>query len=295
MPNKNPLASIILPCKNEGSNIKNTLDSILSTTTTVKYEIIVVDDASQDGCVEKIKDSLNYRTVQFFTTEGLGSAKARNFGAQQARGKYLVFCDAHIFVEAFWLDKLLVSFKTPGVDAVSPAIAAHDNPVAIGYGQILNEKVEAKWITTNPRKITHVPLLPGGCVAYPKDVFEQVGGFNEGFQVWGYEDIEISYRTWIMGFTCAVNPNVKVIHIFRKSHPYKVTMDDYYFNLLHMAFVHFKPERISKVVEQIKKYGHFSKILVDVMFSDAWRQRSKYKQIRKHDDDWFMETFKVNL
>lgn len=291
----NPRVSIILPCKNEGDNVRNTLDSILLTKTNVSYEIIVVDDASQDGCVEKIKNNVSYKEVKFFSTQGLGSAKARNFGAEQAKGQYLVFCDAHVFVEAYWLDKLLKGFNSPEVGAVCPAIAPHDNPDAVGYGQKMNEKVEAKWILTNPQKITSVPLVPGGCVAFRREVFNEIGGFNKGFRVWGLEDLEISFRTWLMGYSCVVNPEVKILHVFRPAHPYRVTMDDVNFNLLYMALVHFKGERIAKVLDMVKSYPHFSYVLVSAIFSDAWQQRKHYLEVRKHDDDWYMEKFNVNL
>jgi hypothetical protein len=137
--------------------------------------------------------------------------------------------------------------------------------------------------------------VPGGCVAYRKEVFQQIGGFNNGFRVWGLEDLEISFRTWIMGYSCVVNPHVKVLHVFRSAHPYRVTMEDVNYNLIYMAFVHFKAERIAKVLDLVKNYPTFSSVLVSVFFSDVWQQRKVYHQIRKHDDDWFMERFNVNL
>lgn len=290
-----PTVSIILPCKNEGENVRSTLDSILLTKTNVDYEIIVVDDDSQDGCVENIKNVVRYKDVKFLRTSGLGSAKARNFGAQHAKGQYLVFCDAHVFVEAYWLDKLLEGFNIPAAGAVCPAIAPHDNPDAIGYGQVMNERVEAKWILTNPKEITPVGLVPGGCVAFRREVFEEIGGFNKGFRVWGLEDLEISFRTWLMGYSCLVNPKVKILHVFRPAHPYRVTMDDVNYNLLYMALVHFKGERIAKVLDMVKNQRNFSRVLVSAIFSDAWQQRRHYLQVRKHDDDWYMEKFKINF
>lgn len=295
MKSRNRLVSIVIPCKNEGNHIKTTLDSILGTATGLKYEIIVVDDASEDGSVEKIKNDGAYHEVRFFTTTGLGSAKARNFGAEQANGDYLVFCDAHVFVEAFWLDKLVGTLRNPEIGAVCPAIAPHNQPAAIGYGQVMNEKVEAKWITTNPREITPVALVPGGCVAFRAEVFKEIGGFNKGFQVWGLEDLEISYRTWIMGYSCVVNPSVKILHVFRQAHPYRVSMDHVNYNLLYMAFVHFTAERIAKVLNLVKHYPAFSPVITSVIFSDAWKQRKHYSEIRKRDDDWFMNNFNIAL
>ena len=288
-------ASIILPCKNEGDNVRNTLDSLINTSTSVRYEIIVVDDGSRDGCVDNIKHYPKYNRVKFLKSDSIGSAKARNFGAEQASGDFLVFCDAHVFVEAFWLDKLLSSFVSPDVGAVSPGIAPHNNVGAVGYGQYMTERLEAKWYVSKPQEDTEVTLLPGGCVVYRKDVFEEIGGFNKGFRVWGLEDLEISYRTWIMGYTCLVNPNAKVLHVFRPRHPYRVTMDDVNYNMIYMAFAHFKKERISKVLDMVKSYPTFSKLLTEVIFSDVWEQRSNLISVRKYDDDWFFKKFGINF
>ncbi|WP_227763825.1 glycosyltransferase family 2 protein [Zhaonella formicivorans] len=295
MQSKTPLVSIILPCKNEGENVKKTLDSILSTATGMKYEIIVVDDGSQDDGVETVKNDPKYQKVNFLNSNGVGSAKARNFGAEMAKGEYLVFCDAHVFVEAFWLDRLVATFKSPEIGAVCPAIASHDNPAATGYGQLMTEKVQAQWHLNNPKEISPVAVAPGGCIVFRKKVFEEIGGFNKGFRVWGLEDLEISYRTWIMGYSCVVNPHVKVLHVFRQAHPYRVTMEDVNYNLLYMAFVHFKAERIARILDLLKNYPTFSQVLVSAIFSDAWKQRKYYSEVRKRDDDWYMEYFKVNL
>ncbi|MFP3589730.1 galactosyltransferase-related protein, partial [Paraburkholderia sp. SIMBA_055] len=66
------------------------------------------------------------------------------------------------------------------------------------------------------------PCLPGGCLAIKKDVFFDIGGFDKGFIVWGHEDIEISIKMWLFGYKCFIQPQVKVLHIFRKSFPYTV-------------------------------------------------------------------------
>ena len=292
---KNKTVSIILPCKNEGNHVKNTLDSLQSTATSIRYEIIVVDDGSQDGCVERIKNYPKYSRVKFLKSESIGSAKARNFGAEYAGGDFLVFCDAHVFVEAFWLDKLLSTFTSPEIGAVSPAIAPHDNVGAVGYGQSMTERLEAKWHIIKPQDIQPVTLLPGGCVIYRREVFEEIGSFNKGFRVWGLEDLEISYRTWIMGYTCLVNPGVKVLHVFRPKHPYRVTMEDVNYNMIYLAFAHFKPERIRKILDLVKNYPAFNQVLIAVIFSDVWRQRAHYNKVRKYDDDWFFDKFNIEL
>lgn len=294
-----PETSMIIPCKNEGRNLKMTLDSIRAASQGIppeKLEIVIVDDGSEDGCAEFIKESCACSGFRFISTAGLGVAQAKNLGASVARGKYLIFCDAHITVPAGWPDNLLEAFKKDGVDAVSPAIGSLENPAAIGYGQTWSEQLQIVWLPPPPQmKISTVPLLPGGCMAVRAEVFQKVGGFDRGFIVWGHEDAEFSLKMWLFGYRLYVHPSVEILHLFRQKHPYPVEMDHLLYNMLRMAYSHFSNERIEKVLELISRVGSPKKINQRVLKGGAMEQRSRYLARRKHDDDWFLKKFKINF
>lgn len=285
-----PPASIIIPCKNEGANVKITADSILAATPLDSIEMIIVDDQSTDGCCRFLVEDAAYAGIKLLSCPGLGAARARNLGASAALGEYLIFCDAHITVPVGWLESLLDTFRRPGVDAASPAIGSLDNPAAVGYGQTWNERLETAWLPPPPKMpITPVPLLPGGCLAVRAEAFRRVGGFDQGFIVWGHEDVELSLKLWLFGFGLYVNPKVKILHLFRKRHPYPVSMDHVNYNLLRMAYSHFKEERIAKIQHQISS----GRIVRRVLGGGALKQRERYFNQRKYDDDWFMRRFGV--
>ncbi|MDI9448565.1 MAG: glycosyltransferase family 2 protein [Pelotomaculaceae bacterium] len=288
--NTRVLASIIIPCKNEGTNVKMTADSILAATSLDGIEIIIVDDESVDGCCRFLADDAAYAGIKHLSCPGLGAARARNLGASAAGGEFLIFCDAHITVPEGWLEKLLAAFRRPGVDAVSPAIGSLGNPAATGYGQTWNERLETVWLPP-PRNmgITPVPLLPGGCLAVRAGAFRRVEGFDRGFIVWGYEDVELSLKLWLFGFNLYLNPSVKILHLFRKKHPYPVSMNHVHYNLLRMAYSHFKEERIAKIQRQVPS-GRLVKRVLD---GGVLEQRDRYLRQRKYDDDWFMNRFDI--
>lgn len=289
-------ASIIIPCKNEGQNVRMTLDSILASSLDKSTEIIVVDDDSSDGCCQFLQESKNYEKVKLISSPGLGAARARNLGASRARGEYLIFCDAHIAVPENWLEYLLDTFTRPGVDAVSPAIGSLENPAAAGYGQTWNDKLKTVWLPQPAEmKIKAVPLLPGGCLAVRAGAFYQAGGFDGKFIVWGCEDAELSLKLWLFGYRLYVNPSVKVLHLFRSRHPYPVTMDHVHHNLLRMACSHFKVERVKKVMGLIEPCGNVQKIFRDVLKGGAMEQRRRYFARRMYDDDWFMKKFEIEF
>ncbi|MBP7330727.1 MAG: Poly-beta-1,6-N-acetyl-D-glucosamine synthase [Firmicutes bacterium ADurb.Bin373] len=286
--------SLIIPCKNEGQNVRMTLDSLFAAAPVNRVEYIVVDDGSIDGCCNFIQGSNKYSGVKLVSSAGLGVSRARNMGAAIARGEYLIFCDAHITVPADWPDSLVKTFRLDGVDAVSPAIGSLDNPDATGYGQTWNERLQVAWLPPPPgMKTAPVPLLPGGCVAVRRDVFRQVGGFDPGFIAWGHEDVEFSLRLWLFGYSLFVAPQVKILHLFRKKHPYPVKMDHFLYNMLRLAYSHFNGERIKKVMGFIEEAGNAKRINQRVLKGGAMKQRLDCFARRKHDDDWYMGKFGV--
>lgn len=289
-------ASIIIPCKNEGPNVKMTVDSILAVSPGDSIEIIVIDDGSGDGCCRFLKEGREYDRVNLIVSPGLGAAQARNLGASSARGEYLIFCDAHITVPEGWPESLLEAFKHSEIDAVSPAIGSLENPAAVGFGQTWNDRLEAIWLPPPASmSIRPAPLLPGGCLAIRADAFSQVGGFDRGFIVWGHEDVELSLKLWLFGYRLYVNPSVKILHLFRKKHPYPVAMDHVHYNLLRMAYSHFKYERIDKVLDLLEPSGQSEKIVRSILKGGVMEQRLHYFAQRKHDDDWFMKKFEIAL
>jgi len=291
-----PFISIIIPCKNEGPNVRMTVDSILATAPGNDKEIIVVDDGSVDCCCRFLEEDKTYCGINLIPASGLGAARARNLGASVARGRYLIFCDAHITVPAGWLDQLLETFQHPGVDAVSPAIGSLKNPAATGYGQTWNKRLETLWLPPPAGGgIKAVPLLPGGCLAVRAGAFRRVGGFDDGFIVWGHEDVELSLKLWLFGFGLYINPTMKILHLFREKHPYPVIMDHVHYNLLRLAYSHFNNERVGKVLRLIEPSGRPEKLIRRVLGDGAMDQRLRYLDLRKYDDDWFMERFGIDF
>lgn len=104
---KTPLVSIIIATYNRASLIVETINSILIQTYN-NIELIVVDDGSTD-CTEKIVESFHDNRINYFKTENWGGpARPRNIGIENAKGKYIAFCDD----DDLWLpDKLEKQLK----------------------------------------------------------------------------------------------------------------------------------------------------------------------------------------
>lgn len=286
-----PLVSLIIPVKNEGGHIQNTIKSVFQVKTNCSFEIIVVDDGSTDGCCDFLIPYVNPKSVKLIKSKGVGLARAKNIGAQNSLGQYLIFCDGHLFFEDFWMEGLLQPIQDGLADGTTPGIADTNTPYHSGYGQTLNEKLGVVW-HVNKTNLFPTAVLPGGCYAVSRNVFFDIGGFDNGFQVWGYEDTEISIKMWLFGYTCYVQPRVKVLHVFRKSHPYQVNAEHVFFNMLRMAYSHFKEERINKCRKLIGRY-YLPQIEASVLASGVIEQRKRYFSYRKYDDDWYIKKFSI--
>jgi len=286
-----PLISIIIPAKNEGDNVRSTLTSLYESKTRYPLEIVVVDDGSSDNCCLFLKTEPQAMPVRLISTPGIGAAPARNLGAEQANGEYLIFCDAHLTFEHYWIDRLLELILTRTADAVAPAVGSITEPHKVGYGQKVDERLEVLW-NSQPYRPSPVAILPGGCFVIPKSVFMDIGGFDRGFQVWGYEDIEISIKLWLFGYRCFVHPNVKILHLFRQIHPYTVTHKHVYYNMLRMAYSHFNESRIA-ASKKLIIHANADEVEQDVLKFGVAAQRFRYFTRRKHDDDWWFREFRI--
>lgn len=281
--------SVIIPSRDEGELLLRTVRSVLESEGP-PFEVIVVDDGSADP------PSLgglwpNVRQVQ---GAQLGVAQARNAGADVAGGRFLVFVDAHVLVPPRWLAEVEAAFQAdPQLAAVSPGIAAEGNTEAVGYGLTWDENLNVRWLERPRREVVEVPLLPGGCLAVRSEVFRSCRGFNRGFRGYGYDDVELSLRLWLMGYRLASLSGLTVIHRFRPGFPYPVDLGSNYYNLLRMAVTHFNERRIGKVLSQVSGRIDPSLLIARLLTDDTAEERRRWHEMRARDDDWFMSYFRI--
>ncbi|MCL6586929.1 MAG: glycosyltransferase [Anoxybacillus sp.] len=287
-----PLVSLIIPVKNEGEHIKNTIESAVSVKTDCDFEIIVVDDASEDGCCDFLDDVCDGRMTKI-KTEGLGAANARNAGAKQAKGDLFIFCDAHLFFEDYWMERLIEPIQNGTAAATNPGIGDVQHPQNIGYGYTWNEKLEPKWNRAHSQEPHPSPLLAGGCLAISRKAFEHIGGFEKGFKVWGREDEEISLKLWLFGYECYIVPSVTILHVFRPTAPpFELTWGHVDYNLLRMTLLHFSYERFYRSTKLIQ-HSLKTPLLANLLQTDVIEKRRLYEQKRVYDDEWFMKKFHI--
>lgn len=292
--------SIIISCKNEASTLKPTVNSIIQSNNLLSFEIIIVDDGSVDESTEFLKSNLNkkiYNNVKVLKTDNLGVSGARNAGCKIARGNYLLFCDAHVKVPDRWLDNLVNTLKNADAHIVAPCIINMLDASSIGYGMTCDNQLTAKWLTRKSRGIVEIPFACGCAFVIYKEVFNKINGFDHFFQVYGSEDFEICLKAWLYGYKVVLNPEIEVQHLFKEKHPYQILYTNIIYNILCLAYSHFKKERLIKTIEMLKSNFFFSTIVEDIKpnLELILKQREKYFNERIYDDDYFFKKFNINF
>ena len=98
------MISFIIPAYNACKTIERAVNSIINQEgTNIDYEVIVVDDGSNDDLSELMKKYKNQKKVKYFSKENTGVADTRNYGVNQAIGEYIIFVDSDDYVSKYLL------------------------------------------------------------------------------------------------------------------------------------------------------------------------------------------------
>jgi GT2 family glycosyltransferase len=281
--------SVVVISRNEGGELRRTVEN-LDDTLPEGAEIVVVDDGSTDGSADRLP--LRRGRVKLHRKHALGVARARNFGARHARGDTLVFADAHIRTSELWWRPLTEILRDPRVGGAAPAIMNMPQIERKGYGlKLTGPDLKIAWLRKKGNAPFPAPILPGCCTAMRRDVFEAIGGWDEGMLQRGGVDNEGCVRLWLFGFNLMIAPEVVVRHKFRKRSPYPVGWPQYLHNHLRLAFAHLNPRRLGKVVGAMSEHEDFGEALALVVESDIAARRREMLARRVRSDDWYFEKF----
>jgi glycosyltransferase involved in cell wall biosynthesis len=283
--------SVVVISRNEGAELKRTVENF-DHTLPDEAEIIVIDDGSTDGSAKQVRTRRG--RIKVHRVSDYGVARARNAGARRARGNVIVYADAHLRLEQDWWRPMLDLLENPKVGGVAPGIVGFGSK-RIGYGLTFKDsQLEIRWFRRKPRGPVQAPIIPGCCFATRRDVIEATGGWDESQLQRGNIDNEGCVRFWTLGYELMITPDTVVGHKFRKRSPYHVGWPEFLFNRLRLAFVHFSPERLGRVVGSLRNYPGFGEALALLADSDIGKRRLEVRAARVRDDNWYCDRFKMN-
>lgn len=172
--------SVIMPCYNDGKYIMEAIDSIVKQTYQ-NWELIIVDDGSDDEETKRIINEIQNPKIKVFHTEHLRPAGARNYGIQKAEGTYILPVDSDDRIHEEYMEKAVKMIES------NPRIG-----VVYCKAELFGEKSRSWNLPDYSFKHMLLDNIVFVTALFYKSDWEKVGGFNTSMAQ-GMED----YDFWL--------------------------------------------------------------------------------------------------
>lgn len=240
-----PRISIVLVNYNGQQFLENCLQSILKYLQDIEYEVIIIDNCSTDNSIKIIQDS--FPSFQLICSKtNLGFGKANNLAVKSSQGEHLLFLNTDTILTEN-TPKILSDYLSQNKDiaTIGARIVFQDDSYQLSCGKLPNLMVElldkikygldnklhflfSKLYDRRHSKIEEVGWLTGACLMIRRDVFEQIGGFDENFFMY-FEDKDLCKRVKELGYKVLYYPKTTIIHLLGgSSHGIKKNVNKYY-------------------------------------------------------------------
>eukprot|EP00040_Diaphanoeca_grandis_P014321 m.72578 g.72578 ORF g.72578 m.72578 type:complete len:619 (+) comp24466_c0_seq1:91-1947(+) len=239
---KLPTTSVVIVFHNEArSTLLRTVWSVLDRSPSqLIHEIILVDDASTydhlGAALEaELKSIPKTKLVRLQERSGLIRAKVA--GAKAATGDVLTFLDSHCECIDGWLEPLLdrirqnrSNVEVPTIDSIDKTTFKYQGGSETTTRGVFSWTLTFTWLDLpydeiqKRKDVTEslpTPTMAGGLFSIDRKYFWEVGSYDMGMEVWGGENLEMSFRIWQCGGRIEIQPCSRVGHVFRDRHPYE--------------------------------------------------------------------------
>ncbi len=215
-PSPQDSVSVVIPTWNRAELALECLRS-LTAQTHAPTEIILVDDGSDDGTDECVRNEFpGVRIVSL--NKNSGFAVAVNAGIRQAAGAWIFLLNNDVTLDPGCLECMLEAAEASGADMVAPLLLWKDEPgtiYAAGDRMGINGRPESIGFR-QPRAGFPLPELIFGVSAaaglYRRRIFDAVGLLDETFVAY-FEDSDLCFRARLAGFSAALAPDAVACHV----------------------------------------------------------------------------------
>jgi GT2 family glycosyltransferase len=241
------LVSIIIPSRDRREYLERCLASIHHLTHYRNFEIVIVDNNSQDV------DTLAYyaqlqqapSTTILKNQSVFNYSAYNNLGARHAHGDLLLFLNNDVeVIDPCWLDELVQWAERSEIGAVGAKLLYPDGSIQHA-GIVVGMEGHGSHVFMGQREgytspfgsvdwYRDVSAVTGACLMMRREVFEKIGAFDENYLL-VFNDIEICVRVLAHGYRVVYNPFARLIHYEGKSRGRYIPPDD-----IHLGYEHLK-------------------------------------------------------
>lgn len=217
--------SIVIPNYNGEKLLKKNLESVFEAAEyyankhNSQIEIVIADDCSEDNSIEEVKSlklkvkSRNLKLKIIWNEMNLGFSSTVNKGVKESEGEIVVLINTDVRPEKDFLIPLVSHFKEEELFAVGCMDKSIENGKVILRGRGIG-KWEKGFLMHSRGEVdkTNTLWVAGGSGAFRKSIWEKLGGFDELYNPFYWEDIDLSYRAVKSGYRILFEPKSVVVH-----------------------------------------------------------------------------------
>jgi GT2 family glycosyltransferase len=234
-----PSVSLLLPNRNNVRILDLGLERLAEHTTYPDWELVVIDDDSNDGSRELLRrwrDSGRIRSFTLLEREHSGVAASLNAGLEASSGEWVVSLDGDATIETpGWLDRMIdftqvdprVAVVTAAVDMDNRRVHAHGVDMIVPEGlhdrpSIVTEPAGSRTAHTKVKQVLakktlgnppqEVDASIGCCMLFRRALADELGGYDQRWNPVWFEDLDMSLSARRLGGKVFVLPEVRVLH-----------------------------------------------------------------------------------
>ena len=207
--------TVYIPNFNGAERLSVLLESLRHQT--LDSRIVVVDNGSDDGSAEMVRERFPEATV-FVLPANLGFGKALNLAIAEHRGDPVLLLNNDIECEPGFIAAMCGALA-PEIEMVAGVLTDRDDPAVIDSAGVVADRrtlMAFDYLHGEPvdsARQAPPPLAPtGGAALYRLETFESAGGFDEMIFAY-YEDLDLGLRLRVAGARCALAPEARAAHL----------------------------------------------------------------------------------
>ncbi|MGO4546878.1 glycosyltransferase [Paenibacillus sp. 2TAB23] len=232
-----PKVSIIIPSKDLSEVLNKCLESIFNKSQYTNFEVIIVDNGSKEESTHQLyRHWTECEPNRFFVYEldiPFNYSKLNNYGVTKATGGILLLLNNDVEVlTSDWLDEMVGHATRSEIGAIGASLLYPDDSlqhagVVLGLGGVAGHShkhfpLHHPGYFKRLEMISNYTAVTAACLMVRKDIYNEVGGFEEELQV-AFNDVDFCLKIWDKGYRNIWLPQVRLYHYESKSRGHEDT------------------------------------------------------------------------